>query len=74
MRDLLCIIDHFNKYPLKTQKYIDFLLFKKAYSIISNKEHLTNLQSLVNIRASMNKGIPEILALAFPNTIPEVKP
>jgi hypothetical protein len=44
---------------LKTKKYIDFLLFKKAYNIISNKEHLTYLQKLVNIRASLNKGLSE---------------
>jgi hypothetical protein len=55
---------------LKTIKYIDFLLFKKAYNIISNKEHLTYLQKLVNIRASLNKGLSEKLAIAFPNTIP----
>ena len=70
---MLCIINHFNNFPLKTKKYIDFLLFKKAYNIISNKEHLTYLQKLVNIRASLNKGLSEKLAIAFPNTIPEAE-
>ena len=74
MKDLLSVIEHFNKYPLRTQKQIDFLLFTKAYDLIANKSHLTDLQSLVNIRASMNKGLPERLALDFPETKPEVKP
>lgn len=73
MKDLLIIIEHFNKYLLKTQKHKDFILFAKAYDIITNKEHLTNLQCLVDIRASMNKGLPERLALDFPDTKPEVK-
>jgi len=74
MRDLLKIIEHFNLYPLKTQKHSDFILFKKAYDLISNKEHLVNLKNLVNIRASMNKGLPERLLLEFPNTKPEIRP
>jgi hypothetical protein len=61
-------------YPLKTKKHSDFLLFKKAHELISNKEHLINLQNLVNIRASMNKGLPERLLLDFPNTKPELRP
>lgn len=74
LTDLLCIINHFENFPLKTKKYIDFLLFKMAYDIISKKEHLIDLQKLVNIRASLNKGLSEQLAIAFPNTIPIVKP
>lgn len=74
MKDLLKIIEHFNTYPLKTKKHNDFLLFKKAYDLILNKEHLKSLQSLVNIRASMNKGLSERLLLEFPNTKPEIRP
>jgi hypothetical protein len=40
LSDLVCIIEHFNNYPLKTQKYADFLLFKKAFDIVKIKEHL----------------------------------
>lgn len=29
-KDLLVIIDHFNKYPLVTNKYADYILFKMA--------------------------------------------
>jgi hypothetical protein len=74
--DLVFIIDHFNLYPLKTQKYVDFLLFKKAFDIIKDKKHLTieGLQELISIRASVNKGLSERLKLAFPNIKPVVKP
>ena len=32
------------------------------------------MKNLVNIRASMNKGLPERLLLEFPNANPEVRP
>jgi len=74
--DLVIIIDHFNLYPLLTQKYADFLLFKKAFDIIKDKKHLTieGLHDLISIRASLNKGLFERLKLAFPNIKPVVRP
>jgi hypothetical protein len=74
--DLVIIIDHFNLYPLLTQKYADFLLFKKAFDIIKDKKHLTieGLHDLISIRASLNKGLGERLKLAFPNIKPVVRP
>lgn len=74
--DLVCIIEHFNSYPLKTQKHADFLLFKKAFDIINVKNHLTieGLHELIGIRASLNKGLPERLKLAFPSIKPIVRP
>jgi len=74
--DLVIIIDHFNLYPLLTQKYADFLLFKKAFDIIKDKKHLTieGLHDLIGIRASLNKGLAERLKLAFPNIKPAVRP
>jgi len=47
-------------------------LFKQAYELVKQKDHLTpeGLQKIVNIRASMNKGLPEKLKNYFPNTIP----
>lgn len=75
LSDLVCIIEHFNNYPLKTQKHGDFLLFKKAFIIVSNKQHLTEigLHKLISIRASINKGLPERLQVAFPNVTPELR-
>ena len=74
--ELVCIIEHFNSYPLKTQKYVDFLLFQKAFNIIRNKKHLTKegLEELISLRASINKGLPERLKEAFPSIKPVVKP
>jgi len=74
--DLVSIFDHFNLYPLKTKKYADYLLFKKAFDIINDKKHINidGLQELINIRASLNKGLPDRLKLAFPNIKPKVRP
>jgi len=74
--DLVYIIEHFNSYPLKTQKHADFLLFKKAFDIINNKKHFTieGLHELIGIRASLNKGLPERLKLAFPSIKPIIRP
>jgi hypothetical protein len=74
--DLVFIFDHFKLYPLLTQKYADFLLFKKAFDIIIDKKHLIleGLHELISIRASLNKGLSERLKMAFPNIKPVVRP
>lgn len=70
IEDLKVIINHFEDYPLITKKQMDFLLLKKALELIKNKEHLTfeGFRKIVSIRASMNKGLPESLKIAFPIT------
>jgi len=64
------------KYPLKTKKLADYILFKKAFNLILAKEHLTTegLRKVVSIRASINKGLSDELKAAFPNTIPTPRP
>jgi len=76
LEDLVNIIEHFKIYPLKTQKYADFLLFKKGFDIINNKKHFTieGLHEVISIRASLNKGLPERLKLSFPSIKPIVRP
>lgn len=76
VKDCKVIIEHFDKYPLLTQKLADFELFKQAVGILVNKEHLTieGLHKVVSIRASMNLGLTEVLTETFPNTIPESRP
>jgi hypothetical protein len=56
IKDIAVIVEHFDKYPLITQKQGDYLLFKMAVNLILNKEHLTieGLRKIVAIRASMN--------------------
>jgi hypothetical protein len=57
------IIPHFTKYPLLTQKGADFILFKQIVELMSNKSHLylEGLYKIINIKASMNLGLPGIL-------------
>jgi len=76
IKDLTVIINHFDKYPLITKKQADYLLFKMAIDLIDNNEHLSmeGLQKIVNIRASMNKGLSNELKVAFPKIIPIDRP
>jgi len=39
VKELNKITQHFDKYPLITQKQADYLLFKQALKIIESKEH-----------------------------------
>jgi hypothetical protein len=50
----------------------DYLLFKQAFEMIKNKEHLTleGLTKIVAIKASINKGLPDVLKEAFPDVEP----
>lgn len=70
------ILPHFNKYPLISQKRTDFELFKLVIDMMLNKQHLnlSGLQTIVNIRAAINKGLSAKLKEYFPNTVPMVKP
>ena len=67
IKDISVIISHFDKYYLITQKRADYELFKQAFNIISNKEHLTQvgLLKIVALKASLNLGLPEQLKTAF---------
>jgi hypothetical protein len=75
-KDLAVIVDHFDKYPLVTQKRADFELFKKVVQMLSKKEHLTpdGFQAIINLRASINKGLSDTLTAAFPDTKPVPRP
>lgn len=56
------IIPHFLNYPLLSQKAADFYLFKQIVDLILIKAHLTEegLQQIINIRASLNKGLSDL--------------
>lgn len=75
-KDLIKLIEHLNEYPLISQKAADYLLFKQAVELISNKAHLTleGLKRIINIKASMNLGLPETLKSEFIGFIPVVRP
>jgi hypothetical protein len=76
IKELLLIIDHFEKYPLISQKRADFELLKQAFFLVRNKEHLTEegLKKIVAIKASINTGLSDQLKKAFPDIIPVKKP
>jgi hypothetical protein len=75
-KDLQLVIDHYNKYPLRTKKWEDFMLFKEAYNIVKDKNHLTKegLMKIVSLKASLNNGLSNTLKNAFPDVIPAIKP
>ena len=52
-----------------TKKRLDFLLFKEALQIYENKGHLNKqgLMKMVSIKASINKGLSDMLKEAFPD-------
>lgn len=72
INELKVIIDHFDKYPLITQKKADFFLFKEIVDLMVGKEHLTTegLHKILAIKASMNRGLSNELLAAFPNITP----
>lgn len=75
-KEINVLIDHFDKYPLITQKLADYLLFKSAFEIIKNKQHLTEtgFKDILAIKASINKGLSLPLKEAFPNITPFLRP
>ena len=76
IKDLVSVINHFDKYPLITNKQADYLLFKKVVGMIQLKEHLTldGLKKIVAIKASINRGLSDELKAAFPHVIPVKRP
>ncbi len=70
------IIPHFNNYPLLTQKYADFVLFKQIVAILDKKQRLTNqeFEETLSLRANLNLGMSEKLKTAFPNVIAVTRP
>ena len=67
VKDLNYIMEHFERYPLVTQKWSDFLLFKLVFDLVKAKEHLNieGLKKIVSIRATLNKGVNENLKENF---------
>lgn len=70
------IIPHFERYPLKTQKFADYKLCKNIVDIIQSNNHLNKegLQEILNNKANMNKGLNKGLLEEFPLTQPVLRP
>jgi len=75
-KGLAKIVEHLDSNSLITQKLSDYVLFKEALNLISNKQHLTlaGLHEIVAIKAAMNLGLSESLKTAFPNVVPRIRP
>ena len=76
LKNLQIITDHFDSYPLITQKRADYLLFKQAIALIKNKEHLSieGLLKLVGIKATLNWGLSDKFKEIFPTVKAAVRP
>ena len=74
--DLNKLIIHLDKYPLLSQKAADLMLFKQAVNLVNTKAHLTveGLSKIINIKASMNLGLSEMLKSEFDGYIPVKRP
>lgn len=70
-KDLVVIIDHFDKYPLVTAKCLDYALFKESFNLIKTGEHLSEwgISRLLNIKSLLNKGLSDQLKENFANVI-----
>lgn len=73
---LAVILNYFDKYPLITNKWADYLLFKQAVELIMRKEHLTTegYKQLIAIKASLNKGLSDKQIKSFPDVVPVERP
>lgn len=75
VNDLLNVITHFDTYSLKTKKYSDYILFKQALKIVTDKNHLiqSGFFSILSIRSALNNGMSDRLKAYFPNIVPAIK-
>ena len=74
--DLTILINHLEKYPLLTKKSADFILFKQAVNLMISKAHLSieGLYQIINIKASINLGLSDLLKSEFNIFTPVDKP
>jgi LAGLIDADG endonuclease len=69
------VIPHFDKYLLITQKYSDYIIWINIVEIIDKGQHLNSegLLKIVNLKASLNKGLSNKLKKKKFPTIMKVK-
>lgn len=70
------IIPHFTKYPLISNKQIDFFFWSKVITLILNKDHLTKegFLKILSYYSSINRGVSKKVLEYYPNIIPADKP
>lgn len=76
IEQLEVILDNFDNFPLITQKWSDFILFKESFYLIQKKKHLTieGLEKIISIKSSMNWGLNNKLIACFPNITKAARP
>lgn len=59
IQELQIIVNHFDMYPLVTEKASDYLIFRQCFDIIKQREHLTEngLLNLIGLKSSLNWGL-----------------
>ena len=74
--DLEKVVDHFDQYPLLTQKGADYKLWKGIFDMVKKKEHLTlqGLRETLALKASLNLGLSDEIKAAFPDITPHGRP
>lgn len=70
------IIPHFDAFPLLTQKFADYTLWKQIIFLQSNQQHLTpdGFLKCLALNASLNKGFNSIFKTLYPKIIPAPRP
>ena len=76
IKDIRVIIDHFERYPLVTSKWADYVLFRQGVELMERKAHLSaeGIKKFVALKASINWGLSESLSLAFPDIVAAGRP
>lgn len=66
-KDLAVVVDHFNKYPLVSSKYLTYKYWLQAYYIMATKEHFNfqGLTKLVTLKSLFNYGLSDNLKNVF---------
>ena len=69
LEGLKVIIEHLDKYPLLTEKFADYQLFKQIFKLMLENQHLTSqgLKKILLIKNLLNKGLSKKLKIAFPD-------
>ena len=76
IKEMPVIINHFDIYPLITQKISDYLIFKQCFEIIKQGEHLTErgLLEIIGLKSSLNLGLSDNLMNFFPKLTIKERP
>ena len=73
--ELEIIIKHFDRYPLLSKKYADFVLFKSVFNLVKDRDYSDeNILKVAAIKASINKGLSGQLKKEFSDLVPALRP